>query len=612
MRAVLVGNQNCGKTTLFNLLTGSNQKIGNWPGVTVSKKSGIISDLDLELIDLPGIYSLSPYSLEEKISCGYLLNEEYDLIINVVDSTTLERGLFLTTELLELNKKVIIILNMIDRLENKGIRINIDNLRQSLATDICLVSATSGRGIIDLLKKVRNTISGNNSLKKVNKNIINSFNDEKNIKLRYDYVDDLCKKCIKKVKKINHVTGILDKILLNKFLAIPIFFIIMFGMYYVSIELFGKAFLNFETKFIENVKIVVEQVLLNFNTKEWIISLVCKGIITGVGSILSFLPQLSVIFIVTSFLEASGYMSRVAFIFDKLLKKCGLNGKSLIPFILGTGCSVPGIMATKIIEKDDERINTIITTPFVPCSAKLPIITLFTSYFFKGNYAMIATSFYILSLIIIIVSSLMIKRLFSKSNEELYIFELPEYKLPSIKFLYRDVKLKIFEFINKAGTVIFLVSIMVWFLLSFSTKFEYGVDISNSILAFCGKKMSSIFYPILGVKSWEASVSAIQGLIAKEQVVSSMEIIAGLSGEFKNTFELFDAASPFEFFTIASSYSFVAFNLFTVPCIGAITSMLKELKNVKFFLLAIFYQLIIGWSVAAFLFYALSKLQFVG
>lgn len=608
MRAVLVGNQNCGKSTLFNLLTGSNQKTGNWPGVTVSKKSGVINDLDMELIDLPGIYSMSPYSPEEKISYGYLLNEDYDLIINVVDSTSIERGLYLTVELLELHRNVIVVLNMMDKLKEKGIEIDITTLKECLGVDVCMLSASHGVGIVPLFNIIKNNIFNNNVKNSTKQCIKSDFEDERLIIKRYEQVDSICKKSIKYIKIRNNKNCFLDSIILNKFLAFPIFILVMFGVYYFSIDFFGEYFSVHIANLLNNIKYITGQVLQDFNVSEWVISLICNGIITGVGSILSFLPQISIIFLCTSFLESCGYMARVSFIFDKLLKKCGLNGKSLIPFILGTGCSVSGIISTKIIESEKERLETIITTPFIPCSAKLPIITLFTKYFFEKNYALIATSFYVLSILIVIISSIVLKKILNKKDEELYIFELPEYKMPNIKFLLKDLKEKIFEFVHKVGTTIFLASILIWFLLSFSIDFQWGVNIENSILAFFGEKIAWLFEPIIGVNSWQASVSAIQGLIAKEQVVSSMEIIAGLSGEFKNSFEIFSFGSPFHFFNSASAYAFVAFNLFVTPCIATVATMFKELKNIKYFLISIIYQLLTGWGVAVILFNTISLL----
>jgi len=604
MRAVLVGNQNCGKTTLFNILTNGNQKIGNWPGVTVSKKSGVMNDVDMELIDLPGTYSLSPYSLEEKITYGFLLNEEYDLIINVIDATSLQRGLFLTLELLELKKPMMIVLNMEDKLEQKGLKIDMNQLKQRLNVDVCMISGERGTGLVSLLQLIHRNAT---SLTIINtkRRMIFDFENETKIRKRYQQVEEVYQECVKQIKRRNFLQEVLDKVLLNRIFAIPIFIIMMFGMYYIAIELFGGFFSNNMNILMMNLKTIVEEFLIHFHVATWLISLICNGVITGVGCVLSFLPQLLIIFFITSLLEASGYLARVSFLFDQLLRKIGLNGKSLIPFILGTGCSVSGIMSSRIIENEKERMNTIIHTPMIPCSAKLPIIALFTSFFFEKNNAIIATSFYFLSIGLIILSSFVLKMFSKKSNGQLYIFEMPEYRLPKLKFLYQDVKIKIIEFIKKAGTVIFLASLLSWFLLSFSTSLEYGVDINESIMAFCGKKVAWLFYPILGTNSWEASVSAIQGLIAKEQVVSSMKIIAGLSENLLNMDKTFQGNGPFGFFTPASAYAFVAFNLFTTPCIAAIASMFKEIKNGKRFIFAILYQFLIGWIVAASLFHIL-------
>ncbi|MDD5979583.1 MAG: nucleoside recognition domain-containing protein, partial [bacterium] len=291
---------------------------------------------------------------------------------------------------------------------------------------------------------------------------------------------------------------------------------------------------------------------------------------------------------------------------DRLFRKIGLSGKALIPFIIGTGCSVPGIMSSRIMEDIYDRKVTAVITPFIPCSAKLPIIALFTGYFFRDNYALIATSFYFISIILIIISSLIIKKVFNKNYTSSYISELPEFKLPSFRYLFKDVLDKMKEFVIKAGTIIFLSSVLIWFLLSFSTNFEYGVNIQNSILAFLGRKISWFFYPIVGRNSWEISVSAIQGLIAKEQVVSSMEIISGLSGEFRNTFEIFADGSPFSFLNNSSSYAFVIFNLFSAPCIAAIATMKKELGNFKYTFLAIIFQIFLAWIVSVLFLYIIK------
>ena len=646
MRVALVGNQNSGKTTIFNLLTGMNQKIGNWPGVTLEQKSGIIKGTRHELIDLPGIYSLSTYTLEENVSRDFLLNGRVDLIINIIDVTSLERGLYLTTQLLDLDTNTIVVLNMADRLEKKGMRVNLKELKNKLGVNVCTVSGLKETGIHELIELICNSnrnkfnkiqifpkdieevilnienridsssnrrfysiesleSSNNTSILFMKNKIQNKYNMDMYeilITFRYEYISNVCKQCIEKVKTRKNITHVLDKIFLNKFLAIPIFILIMFLIYYLSVGLVGSNFSEIINNIFDNFKIFVQNFLSGIGVSEWIVSLVCNGIVTGVGSVLSFLPQLIILFLCISILETTGYMSRITFLLDNFFRRVGLNGKSLIPFIVGTGCSVPGIMSTRIIENEKDRKVSTILTPFVPCSAKLPIITLFTSYFFKENATIIAISFYFLSVVLIIVSSLIINRFLKNKDISMYISELPEYGLPSVKYVLKDVLDKVMEFVKKAGSVIFLSSICVWFLLSFSTKLEYGVNIENSILAFVGKKISWFFYPIIGHNSWEISVSALQGFIAKEQVVSSMEIISGLSENIKNSGEIFGNGGVFDFFDKSSAYAYVAFNLFSAPCFAAIATMKKELKNLKHTFCAVCFQIGIAWVVSAFIF----------
>ena len=635
MRIALVGNQNCGKTTLFNLLTGMNQKIGNWPGVTLEQKSGIVKGTDFELIDLPGIYSLSPYTLEEKVSRDFLLNDKPDLIINVVDATSIRRGLYLTTMLMELDTNVIVVLNMADRLLSKGMKIDLEKFKNVFCANTCFVSAIKNQGIDELVSMIKNVRLRNVSKKQIfpseveiaisehkarfggqrnsrflaienisNMNILSLENKygletyELIITQRYQYIDQVCDLCVTNTKKRINVTSILDKIFLNKFLAFPIFVLIMFFVYFLSVGFVGNKASDLINDFFDFSKIVIENFLSQMEVSDWIISMICDGIITGVGSVVSFLPQLAVLFLCISFLESTGYMARISFLLDKTFRKIGLSGKVLIPFILGTGCSVPGIMSSKILENEYDRKVTAILTPFIPCSAKLPMIVIFTSYFFRDNYAIVATSFYLLSIIIIIVSSLIIKKLFRKSKDSSYISELPEYKLPSLKYVLKDVLDKIKDFLRKAGTVIFMASLVVWFLLSFSMQIKYCTNIEESIMAFCGKKISWIFYPILKINSWEATVSAIQGIIAKEQVISSMQIISGLMGDAKNLSEIFSPGSPFEFFSSKTSYAFVAFNLFSAPCFAAIATMRKELKNGLLTFTAVSMQILLAYILA--------------
>ena len=643
MQIALIGNQNSGKTTLFNALTGLNQKIGNWPGVTIEKKTGKIKETDIEITDLPGIYSLSPYSEEEKIATNYILEENPDLIINIIDATNIERSLYLTTQLLELDCKIIVVLNMIDILEKNGLKINVKKLEDELKVNICTISALKQKGIEQLIEKIKQqkTIKNQrtksriydsnieNSIEEIGKNITKNKRflaikilekDERFKKLhktsmakivqeceknyqveleeeiatqRYKYIEYIVKKSVYRYKKLINTTEILDKIFLNKLIAIPIFVIIMSGIYFLSVGVVGNYTVDIINEYIEKISEIFKTILINIHVSEWLISLIIDGIIKGVGTVLSFVPQLIILFFCISILETTGYISRVALILDKIFRKVGLNGKSIIPFIVGSGCSVPGILSSRIIENEKERKLTSILVPFIPCSAKLPIIALFSGYFFKENTGLISASLYFMAIIIIIISSYIIKKFIIKEHKMTFIIELPEYKLPSLKYVKNDVTEKTIQFIKRAGSTIFLCSIIIWFMLSFSIDLKYGVEIEKSILATIGKKISFIFYPILGVNSWEATVSAIQGLIAKEQVVSSMSIISGISQN-----GIFKTGNVFEFFSPVSAYSFVVFNLFSAPCIGAISAMKKELGKTKNVLIAIAFQTTIAWLIA--------------
>lgn len=595
MRIALVGNQNSGKSTLFNELTGMNQKIGNWPGVTIEQKSGVIKNTKHEIIDLPGIYSLNPYTIEEEISINYIKNKRVDLIINIVDATCLERSLYLTTQLLDWGVPLLILLNMSDKLESRGLKIDAKKLEEKLGTKVLKISALKGIGIDETI-----TYISNYHFTRSSRITFSNFSTEEAITKRYEAISKICEVCLIREKNKNNVTQILDKLFLSKVLSIPIFFFIMFLVYFLSVGVIGNLTSDFIVNSIGYLGEATRKILDLAGVSEWISSLICDGIITGVGSVLSFLPQLIALFLCIVFLETTGYMSRISFLLDKIFRKVGLSGKALIPFIIGTGCSVPGVMSAKILESDYDRKVTSVLTPFIPCSAKLPIIALFTGYFFEENYGVVATSFYLLGILITIVSSLIIKKIFKVKSYSPYISELPEYNLPNLKYILKEVFNKVMDFIKKAGTLIFLSSIFVWFLLSFSCEFQYGVEIDKSILAFLGKKISWFFKPIIGVTSWEASVSALQGLIAKEQIISSMKIISGLSGEVKSAYEIFGTGSPFDFFDKASSYAFVAFNLFSAPCFATISAMKKELGGFLKTALAIAFQIGVAWCVSVF------------
>jgi len=632
MKIVLVGNQNSGKTTLFNTLTGMNAKIGNWPGVTIEKKVGIIKNTDYELVDLPGIYSLSPYSIEEEVSKRFILEEKPDVIINIIDSTSLERSLYLTTQLLELDCKIIVALNMVDILEKKGFIINEKELERSLQTKVLKISALKGTGIDRLIIEIGEPNKKRNlsfydvqteqkikqkesELQIPNKRFVAIKQLEEDSEFeeiiateRYDFIENIKKNVIIKnvSKSQENMSDKLDKVFLNKWLAFPIFVGIMFCVYYLSVGVVGRFTVDFISQAIQYLSQNVRGLLENLNVSEWLNSLIVDGIIAGVGSVLGFIPQLIILFTCISVLETTGYMSRIALLLDKIFRKIGLSGKSLIPFIIGSGCSVPGIMGTRIIENSNEREMTAILTPFIPCSAKLPVIAMFSGYFFDKYSGLVSASLYFLAITIIILSAMVMKKWIYKNNNSTYISELPEYKLPSAKYVFKDVFDKTISFIKRAGSVILMCSIIIWFLLSFSFKFEYGVNVENSILSWIGRAISWIFYPMLGVNSWGATVSTIQGLVAKEQVISSMTVIAGLSEEASG--QIFKTGI-FSFFTPASAYAFMVFNLFSAPCFGAIGALEKELGTFEKMLKVVIFQIVFAWSLAVLIYQVGTRIE---
>lgn len=609
MNVALVGNQNSGKSTLFNTLTGSNQKIGNWPGVTIEKKTGTIENSKFNIIDLPGIYSLKAYTEDEKITCDFICDEQIDIIINVIDCNSISRGLYLTMQLLELKKDMIIVLNMYELLEEKGIMLDEAKLSKILdGISVIKISALSGKGCDTLISEIKEiaksknckTINDKNINKEKNVYKLSLSEDVKQIEERYKNIDKIIEDIFVDFKPKKHripLSDKIDKIFLNKYLAIPIFLAIMFIVYYVSIEFVGNNTTYKINNIINMFSNGLEKLLYRKEISQPLVSLLINGIINGVSAVISFLPQLISLFIFLSFLEKVGYMSRISLIFDKLFRKIGMSGNSIISFILGTGCSVSGIIATKTIKNEKEKKIAAILTPFIPCSAKLPIISLFSTYFFDENAGIVALSFYLLSIIVIIISAFVINKLNKNIENNTYLSELPEYRVPKLKYVLKDSMGKVIDFIKRTGSVILLSSIGVWFLLSFSIKLEYGVNIENSILASLGKAFSWIFIPMVGNNGWEIGISAIQGLIAKEQVISSMAIIAGL--ESKNVSDsIFAIGSPFDFFTPVSAYAFVCFNLFCAPCFGAIGSLKNVLEGNANLIKVISYQYIIAYIIS--------------
>ncbi|PKK94270.1 MAG: ferrous iron transport protein B [Tenericutes bacterium HGW-Tenericutes-6] len=650
MRIALVGNQNSGKTTLFNLLTGTNQKVGNWPGVTIERKVGIIRSTDYELIDLPGIYSLSPYSLEENISRQFLLNEKVDLILNVIDSTSIERSLYLTTQLLELKIPVIIALNMSDIADKRGIKVHLETLEKRLDTTIVSISALKKTNVFNLIQYIKMGDYRKNihdkffdhiledriskletlidhpqkrfiAIKLIEKDPlfdlyqsdeVTSIIEETSLKYqrdmeqviadeRYRTIENIRDEAIEVKKDLLTWTDRLDNIFLNRYLAIPIFILVMFLVYYLAAGAVGGATVDFVGSYMEKLSHWLDITLTNLNASDWSKSLVIDGLIAGVGAILSFLPQLIMLFLLISILETTGYMSRIAFFLDRIFQKVGLSGKSLIPFIIGSGCSVPAIMSARTINDETEKKMTIMLTPFIPCSAKLPIITLFAGYFFRDYAGLASASLYFFAIFVILLSAYLMKKILFKGKTSSFILELPDYKVPSIRYIIYDVTQKALAFIERAGSVILLASLIIWFLISFSWNFNYGVDPNESILAGIGNIFSWVFYPMLGTFSWGATVSAFQGLVAKEQVVASMAIIAGYSEETSEGLLIFGSAQ-FSFFTAASAYAFMVFNLFSAPCFGAIGAMRQELGTTKRMWKAVLFQTGIAWVLGVLVF----------
>ena len=656
MKVALVGNQNSGKTTLFNYLTGMNAKIGNWPGVTIEKKTGKIKGTENEITDLPGIYSLSPYSTEEEISRQYIFDEKPDVIINIVDATAIERSLYLTTQLMELDTKVIIALNMADMLEKKGIKIDEEELSKKLGVKVFKISALKETGIDELIKEIdvkddlkRSKVFDkeieevvkilsddlkinhsrfisvkllendsrfekyqNTRIKEITKKLVEKYDtdlEEVVATERYEFIEKVKKTSVIKAESKESASDKLDKVFLNKWIAFPIFAVIMFLVYYLSVGVIGSSTVDMIGSLTDAVSEWTLSSLESIGTSEILVSLIVDGIIAGVGAVLGFVPQLIILFLCISLLETTGYMSRIALLLDKLFRRIGLSGKSLIPFIVGSGCSVPGIMGARIIENEDERKMTTILTPFIPCSAKLPIIALFAGYFFSENSGFVSASLYFFAIAVIILSAILTKKFIFKKTSSTYISELPDYKIPSPKYVLKDVFDKVIAFIKRAGSVILLCSIVIWFLLSFSFKMEYGVDIEESMLAQIGNKISWVFYPMLGENNWGAAVSAIQGLVAKEQVVSSMAVIAGLAEDVEEGAEIFAKGTSFGSFTAASAYAFMVFNLFSAPCFGAIGAMKRELGGTKKMLKAVAFQTIFAWVLATIVYQIGSRIE---
>ena len=661
IKIALAGNPNCGKTTLFNALTGSNQFVGNWPGVTVEKKEGKLKGhKDVTIMDLPGIYSLSPYTLEEVVARNYLINERPDAILNIVDGTNIERNLYLSTQIMELGIPVIMAVNMMDIVEKNGDKIHIDKLAKKLGCEVVTISALKGTGIkeaadkavqiaqkkgaavpvhefdkdveavirtvesklgsdivneqkrffaIKLLEKDDKITEQMKSVPDVSaeiKQLEDKFDDDTESIItneRYVYISSIIGDCVTKNKKNAMTTSDkIDRIVTNRWLALPIFAVVMWVVYYVSVTTVGTFVTDWtnDVLFGEIIPPAIENLLNAIHCADWLQGLILDGIVAGVGAVLGFVPQMLVLFLFLAFLESCGYMARVAFIMDRIFRKFGLSGKSFIPMLIGSGCGVPGIMASRTIENDRDQQLTMMTTTFVPCGAKLPIIALIAGALFNGA-SWVAPSAYFVGIAAIICSGIILKKtkLFA-GDPAPFVMELPAYHWPTVSNVLRSMWERGWSFIKKAGTIILMSTVVLWFLMNFGwVDGSFGMleaeQLNDSILASIGSVIAPLFAP-LGWGDWKMAVAAVSGLIAKENVVGTFGILFGFGEVAEDGAEIWGQLAG-SLSTVAA-YSFLVFNLLCAPCFAAMGAIKREMNNTKWFFTAIGYQTLLAYVVS--------------
>ena len=664
IKIALAGKPNCGKTTLFNALTGSNQFVGNWPGVTVEKKEGKLKGhKDVTIMDLPGIYSLSPYTLEEVVARNYLINEMPDAIINIVDGTNLERNLYLSTQIMELGIPVVMAINMMDLVQKSGNKIHIDKLSKKLGCEVVEISALKGTGIMkaaekaisaaqskkktipvhefaqdveDAIKSVENKLTGTVAeaqkrffaIKLIEKDdkiveqmksvpdvsyevkaLEDKFDDDTESIItneRYVYISSIIGQCYTKSSTGKKLTTSdkIDRIVTNRWLALPIFAVVMWVVYYVSVTTVGTIVTDWtnDVLFGEIIPPAVESALEAVNCAAWLQGLILDGIVAGVGAVLGFVPQMLVLFLFLAFLESCGYMARVAFIMDRIFRKFGLSGKSFIPMLIGSGCGVPGVMASRTIENDRDRKMTIMTTTFVPCGAKLPIIAMIAGAFFN-NSGWVATSSYFVGIAAIICSGIILKKTKMFAGEPApFVMELPAYHWPTVGNILRSMWERGWSFIKKAGTIILLSTIVLWFLMGFGWEggsFGMVEELNNSILAKIGSAIAWIFAPLGWTKAgegWKMAVAAVTGLIAKENVVATFGMLFGFAEVAEDGAEIWGNLA--QVMTPIAAYGFLVFNLLCAPCFAAMGAIKREMNNAKWFWFAIGYQCGLAYVVS--------------
>lgn len=673
IKIALAGNPNSGKTTLFNALTGSNQFVGNWPGVTVEKKEGKLKKHnDVIIMDLPGIYSLSPYTLEEVVSRNYLIGERPDVILNIIDGTNLERNLYLTTQLTELGIPVVVAVNMMDIVRKNGDKINIEELSRALGCKVVEISALKGSGVMEAASEAVKAANGaktipqhsfsgvvEHAIAHIEEAAVHDMpaeqqrwyavkifeRDEKvleNLKLkpsvlahieediraaesemdddaesiitneRYVYIASIIKGCYKKHRSGELTTSDkIDKIVTNRILGLPIFVAVMTLVYYLSISTVGSLGTDWVNdnlfsdgwslfgKEIPSIPDMASGWLESIGCADWLQGLIVDGIIGGVGAVLGFVPQMLVLFILLAFLESCGYMARVAFIMDRIFRKFGLSGKSFIPMLIGTGCGIPGVMASRTIENERDRRMTVMTTTFIPCGAKLLIIGLIAGAFFDGAW-WVSPSAYFVGMAAIVISGVMLKKTKMFAGDPApFVMELPAYHMPTVGNILRSMWERAWSFIKKAGTIILLSAILLWFLQSFGVEngsFGMVEDLNNSVLAAIGGIIAWIFIP-LGFGNWQSAVAAVTGLIAKENVVTTFGVLlAGMEEVSENGDEIWNLMP--ELFTPLAAYSFLVFNLLCAPCFAAMGAIRREMNNGKWTAFAIGYQCVFAYMVS--------------
>lgn len=648
----LVGNQNCGKSTLFNYLTGSNQHVGNFPGVTVQKKEGALLAMpDAGVIDLPGIYSLSPYTSEEIVTRDLLLYNKPDAIINVIDATNIERSLYLSLQLIELNVPMVIALNMMDELTNSGGSIDIKAMEEQLTIPVVPISANTGEGVGELIKRAIDVGSNKILPKRLDfctgpvhtaihaiahlienkarrqglplrftstkliegdkefehelqlsnneRDIIGHFVEEMEMSLktdkeaaladmRYAYIEELCAHTVQKPQhtEAQKRSVKIDYYLTHKYYSIPMFILIMGMVFWLTFDVIGAFLSDMLSVIIDAITAGADAALTDFNISPPMHSLIINGVFGGVGSVLSFIPTIVTLFFFLSMLEDSGYMARVAFVMDKLLRKIGLSGSSFVPMIIGFGCSVPAIMASRTLASERDRKMTIILTPFMSCSAKLPIYGMFIAAFFPQNGGLIMLSLYLLGILVAIISGLLLNSLVFRGKPVPFVMELPAYRLPTARNILMHMWEKAKDFLHKAFTIIFMASIVIWFLQNFDIRF-YLVDAGDSIIAQISKLIAPVFAP-LGFGSWQAATSLVTGITAKEVVISTLSVLSGGDG----------GVTLSQFFTPLTAYTFLVFCLLYPPCVAALATIRREIDSATSTFTLICYELAVAWIVA--------------